>query len=191
MPTDPAAADPPSDAGEPTATNAAPSASEIERLFCEHNAALLRFVATKLGSAQEAKEVAQEAYVRLLSLDRPEAVSYLRGFLFKTAANIAVDRLRQRSRRNTSPLSDDMDLRIFELSPERQVSGTQSLQILRRALEELPSKCRQAFTLHRVHELSCEEITQRMGISERSVRLYVARAIQHLRMRLDESELKP
>lgn len=164
------------------------SPSDIERLFREHNASLLRFIATKLGSAQEASEVAQEAYVRLLSLDRPEAVSYLRGFLFKTAANIAVDRLRQRSRRGTAHLTEAMDLRVFELSPERQVGSAQSLAILRRALDELPSNCRQAFTLHRVHELSCEEIVRRMGISERSVRLYVARAIQHLRMRLDEGE---
>jgi RNA polymerase sigma-70 factor (ECF subfamily) len=173
---------------EPAVPPGGASPSDIERLFREHNAALLRFIATKLGSTQEAREVAQEAYVRLLSLDRPEAVSYLRGFLFKTAANIAVDRLRQRSRRRTAHLADSVDLRVFELSPERQVASAQSLAVLRRALDELPSNCRQAFTLHRVHELSCEEITQRMGISERSVRLYVARAIQHLRMRLDESE---
>jgi RNA polymerase sigma factor (sigma-70 family) len=159
--------------------------SEIDRLFREHNAALLRFVATKLGSEQEAREVAQEAYVKLLSLDRPEAVSYLRGFLFKTAANLAVDRLRQRARRGTSHLAPDMDLGVFELSPERQVEGTQAMQVLRIALDELPENCRQAFTLHRVHELSCAEIAARMGMSERSVRLYVARAIQHLRTRLD------
>jgi RNA polymerase sigma-70 factor (ECF subfamily) len=165
------------------------SPSEIERLFREHNAALLRFIATKLGSTQEASEVAQEAYVRLLSLDRPEAVSYMRGFLFRTAANLAVDRLRQRSRRGTARLTQEtLDLQIFELSPEREVASAQSLKVLRQALDELPTNCRRAFTLHRVHELNCEEIARRMGMSERSVRLYVARAIQHLRMRLDESD---
>jgi DNA-directed RNA polymerase specialized sigma24 family protein len=47
---------------------------------------------------QEAKEVAQEAYVRLLSLEDSGAVSFLRAFLFKTAANLAVDRIRSRNR---------------------------------------------------------------------------------------------
>lgn len=75
------------------------SPTDIERLFREHNEALLRFIAAKLGSEQEAREVAQEAYVRLLSLHKPEAVSYLRAFLYKTAANLAFDRLRQRARR--------------------------------------------------------------------------------------------
>src|SRR5882724_13483746 len=54
----------------------------IERLFREHNEALIRFLRGRVGSRHEALEVAQEAYVRLLSLDQPGAVSYLRAFLF-------------------------------------------------------------------------------------------------------------
>src|SRR5215469_2505957 len=75
---------------------ARPAQSElIERLFREHNEALVRFLLARLRSRQAALEVAQEAYVRLLSLDQPGAVSYLRSFLFKTAANIAIDRRRR------------------------------------------------------------------------------------------------
>src|SRR5579859_6647978 len=75
-------------------TRAAQS-ERIERLFREHNEALVRFLLARLRSRQAALEVAQEAYVRLLSLDQPGAVSYLRSFLFKTAANIAIDRRRR------------------------------------------------------------------------------------------------
>src|ERR1700734_1997162 len=70
-------------------------AAVIERLFREHNEALIRFLRGRVGSHNEALEIAQEAYVRLLSLDQPGAVSYLRAFLFKTAANIAIDRRRR------------------------------------------------------------------------------------------------
>src|ERR1044072_9185346 len=73
-------------------------AERITRLFSEHNESLVRFLSVRLHSVQEAKEVAQEAYVRLLSLDDSGAVSFLRAFLFKTAANLAVDRLRSRNR---------------------------------------------------------------------------------------------
>src|SRR5262249_51144603 len=82
-------------AGDP-ADAAQPRARLIERLFREHNDSLLRYLAARLGSRQEAQEVAQEAYVRLLKLDTPGAVSYLRAFLFKTASNLVVDRLRTR-----------------------------------------------------------------------------------------------
>src|SRR5690348_5221013 len=88
-----------------------PSPGEsIERLFREHNEALIRFLLPRLRSRQAALEVAQEAYVRLLSLDRPGAISYLRSFLFKTAANLSVDRLRRddvHSRAPNTPLFRD------------------------------------------------------------------------------------
>ena len=80
----------------------------VERLFREHNSALVRFLQARLRSPQEAHEVAQEAYVRLLSLDEPGAVSYLRAFLFKTAANLAVDRLRR----------EDLHLRVLAQGTE-------------------------------------------------------------------------
>src|SRR5689334_22138496 len=82
----PASAHPPDDAAR---------ADLVERLFREHNEALIRFLLGRCRSYQEAREVAQEAYVRLLSLDQPGAVSYLRSFLFRTAANIAIDRQRR------------------------------------------------------------------------------------------------
>ena len=157
----------------------------MERLFREHNAALLRFVAARLGSDQEAKEVAQEAYVRLLRLHQPETISYLRAFLFKTAANLALDRIRARGRRPPTRSMHEAELAVFHLSPDRQIEGEESVAVLSRALEELPVKCRKAFLLHRLDGLSRQEIGARLGIGERMVRLYLARALEHLRYRLD------
>ena len=70
----------------------------IQRLFEDHNDSLLRFLSVRLRSVEEAREVAQEAYVRLLKLDEPNAVSFFRAFLFRTAANLAIDRMRKRER---------------------------------------------------------------------------------------------
>ena len=69
----------------------------VERLFAEHNRSLIRFLRTRLKSDQEAKDVAQEAYVRLLQIDQPGTVSFLRADLFRTAVNIATDRMRGRA----------------------------------------------------------------------------------------------
>lgn len=164
------------------------AAADVERLFRDHNAALLRFISARIGSSQEAREIAQEAYVQLLRLSSPEAVGYLRAFLFKTAANLVTDRLRQRGRRGSVTTVENLDIVGFDsLSPERLVASEQAMSVLRAAVEELPPKCRQAFLLHRVHELSTEEIAARVGIGERMVRRYVARALEHVRARMDEA----
>src|SRR5688572_17708031 len=122
-----------------------PHAALIERLYVEHNAALLRFLAGKLGSHHEAKEIAQEAYVRLLSLHTPGAISYLRAFLYKTASNLAMDRLRNRVRHSRlDELHAARETLDLPAAPESVVATAQEVARLNSALDALPPKCRQA-----------------------------------------------
>src|SRR5688572_644070 len=71
----------------------------VKRLFEEHNRTLVSFLHARLHCEQEARDVAQEAYVRLLQLDGHGAISFLRSYLFRIAENLAVDRLRERRSR--------------------------------------------------------------------------------------------
>ena len=167
-------------------TDAKLRAKLVEQLFREHNEALVRFLALRLGSHQEAKDVAQEAYVRILSLDEPGAISFLRAFLFKTAANIAVDRIRSQQRRLDSGSAQLFEeLRDKPPLPERLLGGSQELALVQRLIGELPPKCRRAFLLHRVTGLSTEEIAAQMGLSERMIRHYILRAVAYCRGGLD------
>ena len=148
-------------------------AQRISRLFSEHNESLIQFLATRLRSVQEAKEVAQEAYVRLLSLEDSGAVSFLRAFLFKTAANLAVDRIRSRNRQRQALDAGLCDESREAPTPDREAASAQEVEIVRRLVAELPPKCRRAFLLHRVHGAEFSEIAKEMGLSERMVRHYV------------------
>jgi RNA polymerase sigma factor (sigma-70 family) len=156
---------------------------EISNLFHEHNRALVNFVLARVANEQEAKEVAQEAYVRLLQLDRSVAVSYLRWHLFKIARNIAVDRHRQhtiRTRLDQLDVFEDLNLG----SPtESSVMATDELDKLMAALRELPPKWQQAFLLHRLQDLSTVEIASQMGLSDRMIRNYVRRTLLYCRLR--------
>jgi RNA polymerase sigma-70 factor (ECF subfamily) len=157
----------------------------IEKLFREHNEALLRFLRARVGSFHEAREVAQEAYVRLLSLDKPGAVSYLRAFLFKTAANIAIDR---RRRENVHVRATEPELfREFAdtLTPERRLADEQTLRRLEQLIAALPPRCQEAFVLSQVHGVEFAEIARKMGLSESMVRKYVMRALLQCRAQLD------
>ncbi len=163
-------------------------AERISRLFSEHNESLVKFLSTRLHSVQEAKEVAQEAYVRLLSLEDAGAVSFLRAFLFKTAANLAVDRIRSRGRQRQALDAGLCDDSREAPTPDREAAIAQEMAIVRRLIDELPPKCRRAFLLHRVHGAEFSEIAQEMGLSERMVRHYVLRAVLYCRAGLDAAQ---
>ena len=168
----------------------APAPSGLARLFEEHNAVLIHLLRAKLHSDQEARDVAQEAYVRMLQLDRLGTVSYLRAYLFRTALNIATDRLRMDGVRRAAHRDLAFESRIDELSPERAVAATDELAAVRRAMETLPPKMRQAFLLHGFAELDLSEVAARMGLSERSVRNFIADALVCCREALDRSRAR-
>ncbi len=156
----------------------------VEQLFREHNRALVNFLSTRLHSDQEAREVAQEAYVRLLQLDRPAALSFMRASLFRIAANLAVDRLRRRGaqlRAARSGMFDELDTRD---EPERRLLAQEELRIVRGFLAELPERCRRAYLAYRLEDKSQAEIAAELSITPRMVRHHLNHALVYCRLRL-------
>lgn len=170
---------------EATAVADAARSRELARLFQSHNRSLTSFLIARIGSEQEAQDVAQEAYARLLQLDRTGAVSFLRAYLFKTASHIALDRARQRRVRTridqALPPTDEVEGR----SPDRHLLVAEELTLLEQALTELPSNYRRAFIWRRYHDWSPERIAEQLGVQLRMVRNYISRATVYCRLRID------
>lgn len=164
------------------------SRTTLSQLFREHNRMLVAFLIGRLHSVHEAREVAQEAYVRLLQLKQPSTPSMLRAYLFKTATHLAIDRLRHRAVQRShqgAELLRGLGGDRGSGDPAVQLEAReQSLQLLG-FLEELPGKCRQVFDLHRIQELTQPEVGARLGLSDRMVRRYVTYAMVYCRLRLD------
>jgi RNA polymerase sigma-70 factor (ECF subfamily) len=157
----------------------------VRKLFEEHNRALVTFLAARLHSQSEARDVAQEAYVRMLQLEEPSAVGFLRAYLFRIAGNLAIDRLRKRNVRDEGPPQALFEELLAQPGPERTVLARQELEIVKKALRELPEKCRQAFALYMFAERGIPEIAKMMRVSERMVRAYIAEALAYCRVKRD------
>jgi RNA polymerase sigma factor (sigma-70 family) len=155
----------------------------VSRLFREHNRTLIGFVYARLKSEQEAREIAQEAYVRLLQLDAPEAAGFLRAYLFRIAENLAFDRLRQRRSRGRLDTLISLEELNLEASAERAAIAREELALIEQAVSELPPKCQEAFRQHRLADIPIGDVASRMKVSERMVRKHVTRALVYIRLR--------
>ena len=166
--------------------------ASVATLFREHNRALLAFLQCRLGSLADAQELAQEAYLRMLTLEHPEQLDSPRAFLFRIAANLAVDRLRMRKLRDAVPVGEAAEpppeLHLAPL-PERHAAAAEQWRDLHEALRELPPKTSRAFVLHAIEGRDFEAIAQAMKLSARMVRYHVTRALAHCRARIEEREM--
>ena len=164
-------------------------AALVAHLFRDNNRALISFLMTHLSNVNDAREVAQEAYVRLLQLDQTGAVSYLKSYLFRTAANLAIDRIRHQARTARVNQLDVFGEWSPDASVERAVLAAQEVQIVRRAISELKPKYQRTFLLHKFKDWTIDEIALDMKLSPRRVRGYVARAVLYCKLRMDGFEM--
>jgi RNA polymerase sigma-70 factor (ECF subfamily) len=167
----------------PSQADAASRAAEVARLFRDHNRTLVLYLAARLKDVQSARDVAQEAYVRLLQLESTGTVSFLRAYLFKIAGNIAIDRLRQQKTRTRFDRPQELGDIFLEPSVEQTLISREELAHLGQLVAELPERYQQAFRLHRLEDYSFADIARHMGLKERMVRRYVTNTLFYLRLR--------
>jgi RNA polymerase sigma factor (sigma-70 family) len=155
----------------------------VNQLFHEHNRALVTFLLTRVRSKAEAMDLAQEAYVRLLQLDHPGAIGFLRGYLFRIAANLSVDSMRARIPRERAAVELFEELGDSDEIEHRAILH-EEFDIVCAALKQLPSKCQRAFLLNVVEGYSHTETARAVGCNERMVRYHISRALAHCRKEL-------
>ncbi len=143
---------------------------------------LVRYLRRKWHDHAEIDDLMQETYARVYESARHERPAQIKAFLFATARNLMIDKLRRVSVVSIETVADiDQTLVITdELDPERQVSARQELRALQLALDALPERCRQIVWMKKVEGYSQREIAQQMGVSEVIVEHQVVRAVRLL-----------
>ena len=146
----------------------------------EHNAELVRRAYTKLHSWQRANDAVQEAYVRVFRLNDPPPISFLRAYLHKTVDNVAIDWLREEAiRRRDEHLVQSVTEKPNP-TPEDEYLDEELRRCLQAAVNELPPKCRLAYTLVELQDRTVKEAAAEIGSSEMAVYQLVNRAYGYL-----------
>jgi RNA polymerase sigma factor (sigma-70 family) len=159
----------------------------IERLFREQNSALVRVLHAILHDWEGAQEVAQEAYEEIYKREKAGVrIAAPRNYLFKTGKNLALNRLRERSQRSRHAVLLEQ-IRVPDApSAEQQCIRQQESKCLEQAIQELPPRAREAFTLVRIEGISPSIVAQRMGVEPNTVRQLCSRANVYLMKALAE-----
>lgn len=151
---------------------------------------LVRYVRHRLRSDEDVADVVQDAYARFTAAAQRTEVQDPAAFLHRTALNLVRDRARAAEVRRGmagDSVPDLQQIASLDPAPDRALAAREQLDLLYRALAELPAKQRAALVLHRFDELSHAEIAVRLGISVSMVEKHIRRALAHCRTRLAEA----
>ncbi len=116
-------------------------------------------------------DIIQETYVRVLNARRQNRIKAPKSFLFTTARNLGIDKMKSAHSTKTESLDQEFDTALYDngLSIPDTVARNQELEILTHAIQSLPVKCRRIMTLWKVYDMSQVEIAEYLGISRKTV----------------------
>lgn len=167
------------------AGSAAEATMRIRELYREHSPALVRHLARRTGCSEIARELANEAFLRIIRLApaKLRSIEQPQAYLWSVSTNLLRDWGRGRA----------LDERSRQLDPSTdatidQVTVLETRDTLRRleqAIGKLKPKTREIFLAQRIEGLSYAEIGERTGLSIKGIEKQMSKAIAKIDRILD------
>lgn len=140
-------------------------------------------------SPELSEDLTQDVFVQIwLKRERLKEVKKFDAFLFITARNLIIDRLRKKV------FSSDSDDYYKEYLIDKSSSPVQKLELkeledlLQKGIGSLTPLQQQAFRLSRFEGLNHQEVSLKMGISSKAVKSHIVRAIVTLRKYMETKD---
>ena len=151
----------------------------VHEVIRRHHDSLIRFLRQRLRVKDDAADVAQETYIRMMQYEGSREIHSPSSMLFRIAINVANDLGRSEQARRVSDQTslDGLELPCGAPPVEREIAAQQDLTLLYEAIENLPTKCRRVFLLSRVHHMTYPRIAAHCGISVKMVEKHIGHAL--------------
>ena len=169
-----------------------PAASFAEAAFRSHRAALQRFLMRRLHHNENAQDLAQEVYLRLLRVEDADLIRHPLAFLYRLALNVAFE-FRLRKQRDPVRFDSETAEELEQHAQYVDATPDASEQLcteeeLRRLLAPLPPMVRAVLVLRKRDGMSNQEIAGELGISIHTVKKYLCQAVAHCRAAVEGRE---
>lgn len=158
-------------------------------VFQQYYRPLCLYALHYLHDLDEAEDVVQDCFVRLLEAEKRDANSSvsslsmsnpqsLKSFLYAAVRNASIDKLRRKN-----PIVQDISPSDLSgiISDEQAVDSSSREAELWTAIEQLPERCREIFLMSKRDGMTYREIAEELCLSEKTVEHQISKALKTLR----------
>lgn len=174
------------DSSRPPTASAAVTNAALRDWFVREvlplEAALTQFLRHNWRNKSDIPDLVQEVYARVYEAARKEMPDQAKPFVFTTAHNLLIDRVRREKIVQFETVSelDTLAIAADEPAPDRSAIARDELRRLAVALDRLSPRTREVVTMRRIEGLARAEIAQRLGITEVTVKWHLNEGLRAL-----------
>lgn len=160
----------------------------LTQTFQEHEADLRRFLRARVANYSDRDDLIQDVFLRLSQQEDIEAkLSFgsakIRAYLMVIASNLVRDAHRRSvTRKEVFHTSYETEvLADRRPAPDKAAETRQTLAAINTVMKDMDPKCRKAFTMSRIQNISYKEIAHQMNVSTSMIEKYIAKALVAIR----------
>lgn len=159
---------------------AMPTAQTLHDLYRDHRGWLEGWLRQRMGNGCDAADLSQDTFMRVLAssqriADLQEPRAYLLTVGKRLLSNFYQRRSLEQAYLNALALLPEDSAP----SPEERWLLLETLQVLDELLDGLPTAVRRAFLWSQLEGLGYQQIAERLQVSERTIKRYMAQAYEH------------
>jgi RNA polymerase sigma-70 factor (ECF subfamily) len=161
--------------------------------FLPHEAELRSMLRRVCISAAEVDDVIQETCYRILVMPGLDHVRSPKPFVFRTAKNIVLDRIRRDAVVSIDTMAnlDELEIADTAPSPDRVVFAREELKWVFGLISNLPDRCKSVFRARRVHGMSQNETAQTLGLTDSVVEHEMMRGMRLMSEMISKHGMDP
>jgi RNA polymerase sigma-70 factor (ECF subfamily) len=160
-----------------------PLAGSCDELFQEHASFIYRTAYGVTGRHEDAEDVLQTLFLRLLRSDLSAAAKNPKAYLYRAAVNLSLNVVRVRRRQVEVDVADLPDVAA---PVSNSLDDDEHHRYLYQAIAELKPEAAEILILRYVHDKSDAEIARMLGVSRGTIALRLFRSRARLKTLLAE-----
>lgn len=162
----------------------------LRLIFDQYHKYLVVTAYNVLKDDARAKDLVQDVLFDLWKKrDELKLVGSLKSYLRRAVVNRCIDDLRSKKRLGQTEEITDFNQPSELASAQEKLEGADLQTVINQAIDSLPERCRAVFALSRFEELSHKEISEKLGISTKTIENQMTKALKILRAAVERSGL--
>ena len=159
----------------------------IANFYTVYHSELVNFATSRLGNREEAEDLVQDAFIKMMSYEGMINEATLKSFAFTITANKIKDVLRRRIFRHKMEECAKYEMELQHSNVERTVEFHEVLRIVNAGIDRLTPACAKVYRMSFFDDMAAGDIAEELQVSKRTVEAQLFSSRKQMRAMMREA----